>query len=105
MLQRKAHGTTKAAEDGFALVVGVEALQVVDVQVTPAWLTKPWKNSKTSCVSSWPMLPAVNFTSMCRPGRPKSMTVAQGFTSSGIGMTVAANAFLVADGLGKGLAR
>lgn len=32
MLQRKAHGARKGLEDGFALVVGIEALQVVNVQ-------------------------------------------------------------------------
>ena len=32
----------------------------------------------------WPMLPAVNFTSMCRPGRPeKSTTTRESASSSG----------------------
>src|SRR3989344_102066 len=51
-------------------------------RVTPAWLTKPWKNSKVSWVSKPPMLPDVKGTCMVRPGRPEKSTTTRERASS-----------------------
>ena len=53
-------------------------------KVTPAWFTKPWKNSCVSWVSKAPIMPLVNGMLSTRPGRPdKSTTTRESASSSG----------------------
>ncbi len=76
-------------------------------RLTPAWLTKPWKNSKTSWVSSAPIMPAVKGTSNVQPGAAGEIDhhAGQRLVERHVGVAVAGQALLVADRLGKGLAQ
>jgi len=68
-LDRHAQRAREGLEHGLALVVGVVAAQVVDVQRHLRVMTKPWKNSCTRSTSNSPIRPRVNFTWYSSPGR------------------------------------
>src|SRR5690606_38211598 len=81
-LRRHAQRAAKGLEDGLDLVVALTPRRLSMCRVTPAWLTKPWKNSYVSCKSKAPTLARVKSTCISSPGRPEKSTTTRDSASS-----------------------